>query len=264
MAQQVEKVSSGKKSGRIGGASIAWVTLFGALIGVTSLIPIFPYVGGGGYVPLATPFAAIAPLLLGPVGGIVAAIIGGVIGMFIAPAAYPLALVDVIIGAAAPAILVAVMIKDDRYWKLTVPLFVIIGIAGWLVPFYIPGSQGGFGRTPEPLYFILTALYWVPSTIIAATPLGTRLIPHWAVSKNRRQRYGGIFLAILAAMLVWWIPWTRPYWYLFSYTPEVGVATSIGYSWWVPALSAITAVITIPIIEALERSGLPKVEGSIW
>ena len=264
MAQQIEKVSSGKKSGRIGGASIAWVTLFGALIGVTSLIPIFPYVGGGGYVPLATPFAAIAPLLLGPVGGIVAAIIGGVIGMFIAPAAYPLQLVDVIIGAAAPAILTALMIKDNRFWKITVPLFIIVGIAGWLVPFYLPGAAGGFGRVPEPLYFILTGLYWIPSTIIAATPLGTRLIPQWAVSKDRRQRYGGIFLAILAAMFVWWIPWTRPYWYLFNYTPEVGVATSIGYSWWVPALSAITAVITIPIIEALERSGLPKVEGSIW
>ena len=42
------------------------------------------------------------------------------------------------------------------------------------------------------------------------------------------------------------------------------VATHVAYSWWVPALSAITAVITIPIVEALERSGLPKIEGAIW
>jgi hypothetical protein len=175
--QQTEKVSGGRTGGRIGGASIAWVTLFGALIGVLSLVPIFPYVGGGGYVPLATPFAAIAPLLLGPIGGIVSAIIGGVIGMFIAPAAYPLQVVDVIIGAAAPAILVALMIKDNRYWKITVPLFVVIGIVGWLVPFYVPGVAGGFGKVPEPLYFIICALYWIPSTIIAVTPLGTRLIP---------------------------------------------------------------------------------------
>jgi hypothetical protein len=264
MTQQVEKVSSGRKTGRIGGASIAWVTLFGALIGVTSLIPIFPYVGGGGYVPLATPFAAIAPLLLGPWGGIIAAIIGGVIGMFIAPAAYPLQLVDVIIGAASPAILVALMIEGRRFWKVSVPLFIVIGIAGWLVPFYIPGAAGGFGRVPEPLYFILAALYWVPSTIIAATPLGTRLIPEWVRSNQRTQRYIGIFLAILAAMLVWWIPWTRPYWYLFNFSSELGVATHLAYSWWVVALSAITAVITIPIIEALERSGLPKIEGAIW
>jgi hypothetical protein len=126
MSQETEKVSTRKTTGRIGGASIAWVTLFGALIGVTGLIPIFPYVGGGGYVPLATPFAAIAPLLLGPIGGIVAAIIGGVIGMFIAPAAYPLQLVDVVIGAAAPAILVALLMKNKTLWKINAPVFV-----GW-------------------------------------------------------------------------------------------------------------------------------------
>ena len=53
-----EKVSAGAR-GRIGGASIAWVTLYGALCGVFGLVPIFPYVGGGGYVPLTTPFCAI-------------------------------------------------------------------------------------------------------------------------------------------------------------------------------------------------------------
>lgn len=260
----VEKVSTGRGAGRIGGASIAWVTLFGALIGVTGLIPIFPYVGGGGYVPLATPFAAIAPLLLGPLGGIVAAIIGGVIGMFIAPAAYPLQLVDVIIGAASPAILVALLIQGNRLWKISVPLFIVVGILGWLVPFYVPGEAGGFGRVPEPAYFLLAALYWIPSTIIAGSPLGTRLLPNWVRSKQRAQRYGGVFLVLLAALFVWWLPWTRPYWYLFNFSAELGVATHVAYSWWVVALSAITAVITIPLVEALERSGLPKVEGSIW
>jgi len=77
-----------RSTNRIGGVSIAWITLYGALCGVTGLIPIFPYVGGGGYVPLTTPLSAIAPLLLGPVGGVVAALVGGVIGMFIAPALY--------------------------------------------------------------------------------------------------------------------------------------------------------------------------------
>ncbi len=85
------QVKEASQSMRIGGASVAWITLYGALCGVTSLIPVFPYVGGGGYVPLQTMFSAIAPVLLGPVGGIVAATVGGVIGMFIAPAAFPAA-----------------------------------------------------------------------------------------------------------------------------------------------------------------------------
>ncbi len=256
------KVSGGK--GRIGGASIAWVTFYGALCGVASLIPIFPYVGGGGYVPLTTPLCAIAPLLLGPWGGIAASIVGGVIGMFIAPAAYPMGILDIMLTAVIVAILMALMQENRTLWKVTTPVFIILGIAGWLVPFYIPGAAGKFAPVPEPLYFILTAIYWIPSTIIAITPLGTRLIPDWMRSQKRVERYGGIFLALLAAIFVWWLPWTKPYWYILNYSPEMGLATTIGYIWWVPALSAVVTVITIPIVEALERSGLPKVQGSIW
>ncbi|MDD5466385.1 MAG: hypothetical protein PHS96_01125 [Anaerolineales bacterium] len=263
MEQKVpEKVRH--STNRIGGVSIAWVTLYGALCGVTSLVPIFPYIGGGGYVPLTTPLSAIAPLLLGPVGGVAAALVGGVIGMFIAPAAYPLQVVDIFLNAGLPAIFVALMLKNARWWKVTVPLFIVLGILGWLVPFYVPGAAAGFGKVPEPLYFIMAAIYWLPSTIIAATPLGTRLMPEWVVSSNRVRRYGGVFLTVLAALFVWWLPWTRPYWYLFNFSAELGVATHLAYSWWVPTLSAITAVITIPIVEALERSGLPKIEGAIW
>ncbi|MDD2694299.1 MAG: hypothetical protein PHD58_00050 [Anaerolineales bacterium] len=263
MEQKVpEKVRH--STNRIGGVSIAWVTLYGALCGVTSLVPIFPYIGGGGYVPLTTPLSAIAPLLLGPVGGVAAALVGGVIGMFIAPAAYPLQVVDIFLNAGLPAIFVALMLKNARWWKVTVPLFIVLGILGWLVPFYVPGAAAGFGKVPEPLYFIMAAIYWLPSTIIAATPLGTRLMPEWVVSSKRVRRYGGVFLTVLAALFVWWLPWTRPYWYLFNFSAELGVATHLAYSWWVPTLSAITAVITIPIVEALERSGLPKIEGAIW
>ncbi|MEA3374807.1 MAG: hypothetical protein U9R72_01200 [Chloroflexota bacterium] len=258
-----EKVSTGGTS-RIGGASIAWVTLYGALCGVLGLVPIFPYVGGGGYVPLTTPFCAIAPLLLGPVGGVAAAVVGGFIGMFVAPAAYPLQVVDIALNAALPALLTALILRDDKLWKVNVPLFVVVGIVGWLVPFYVPGEAGGFGSVPEPLYFIMAAIYWVPSTLIVATPLGTRLMPRWVRSDERIERYGGIFLTVMAGLFVWWLPWTRPYWYLFNFSAELGVATHLGYVWWVPALSAITAIITIPIIEALERSGLPKIEGAIW
>jgi hypothetical protein len=263
----MEKSSTEKvrtTTSRIGGVSIAWVTLYGALCGVTGLIPIFPYIGGGGYVPLTTPLAAIAPFLLGPVGGVASAIVGGVIGMLVAPAAYPLQLVDVALNVIVPACFVALMLSGNRSWKISIPLFIAMGALGWLVPFYLPGAAGGFGSVPEPLYFLLAGIYWIPSVIIAASPLGTRLIPGWVHSADRRRRALGIFLALLAALLVWWLPWTRPYWYLYGYSAELAVATHIAYSWWVPALSAISAVITLPIVEALERSGLPKISGAIW
>ena len=71
-----ERVTPSKT--KLWGASIAWIVVYGALIGVTSLIPIFPYVGGGGFLPLCVVFEAMAPLILGP-AGIISAFIGGVI-----------------------------------------------------------------------------------------------------------------------------------------------------------------------------------------
>jgi hypothetical protein len=247
-----------------GPASVAWITLFGALMGVTALIPIFPYVGGGGYVPLATPFGAIAPLLLGPVGGVVSAIVGGLVGMFLAPAAFPLGLADVGLNTAIPAFLVGLVVLNNRYWKIAIPVAAVVGVAGTLFPFYIPGAGAGFDRPPEPLFSILYGVYWVPSLIILISPIGRRLIPNWALSSERRQKYLGIFLAILTAMWLWWLPWTRPYQYLFRYTPEVSIATAVGYLWWIPALSLVITAITIPLLEALSRSGLPKVRDAVW
>jgi len=248
----------------VGPASVAWITLFGALIGVTALIPIFPYVGGGGYVPLATPFGAMAPMLLGPVGGITSSVVGGLIGMFLAPGAFPLGLVDVGLNTVLPAFLVSLIILNTRYWKVSVPVAVVIGLFGALFPFYIPGAAAGFDRPQEPLYTILASIYWLPSLIILATPLGTRMIPAWLVSGDRRLKYTGIFLAFLTAMWLWWNPWSKIYWYLFRYAPALGVATTIAYLWWIPALALVITIITMPLLEALGRSGLPKVGDALW
>jgi len=131
----MSEVKESSKSMRIGGASIAWVTLYGALCGVTALIPVFPYVGGGGYVALSTMFSAMAPILLGGVGGVVAATIGGIIGMFIAPAAFPLQLVDVVLSGLLPALSVAIIIYASKRWSLAIAWCVVMGIFGTLFPF---------------------------------------------------------------------------------------------------------------------------------
>ncbi len=89
-------------------------------------------------------------------------------------------------------------------------------------------------------------------------------MPRWVRSDQRVERYGGVFLIVMAALFVWWLPWTRPYWYREGFSAALGVTTHLRYVWWVPALSGVTAIITIPIVEALERSGLPKLEGAIW
>ncbi len=259
------EVKEKSQSMRIGGASIAWVTLYGALCGVTSLIPVFPYVGGGGYVPLQTMFSAIAPILLGEVGGIVAATVGGVIGMFIAPAAFPLQLVDVILTGTLPAFTVGLMINAHKRWGLALGWCILVGIVGTLFPFYVPGASAGFAAPANPLvHLLLVAYYWAIPLVVLLTPFGRKTVPEWARGQERKTKYIGMAVAVIAGLFTWFLPWSIPYWYVFQYEPSMGVATLIGYLWWVPLFALVITIIAVPLVEALKRSGLPKIPGAIW
>ena len=247
---------------RVYGVAIAWIAIYGALIGVTSLVPLFPYVGGGGYLPLAVAFAAMAPLIMGP-AGILAAFVGGLIGMFVSPAAYPLGLLDVILTATLPAVFVTLTINNDKYWFLTIPVFIAMGLWLLVFPYYWPGEAAGFSSPPQPYFTAIAAWYWVPWLIIMGSPFGIKLLPKWA-RKTGKKQYVGVFLTLLSSMMVWAIPWFLPYWYLFSYPGTLAAAVLTAYSWWFPALSVIITIITIPIIEGLRRSGLPRIPLAIW
>jgi hypothetical protein len=261
----MSEVKDSSKSMRIGGASIAWITLYGALCGVTSLIPVFPYVGGGGYVPLQNMFSAIAPVLLGEVGGVVAATVGGVIGMFIAPAAFPLQLVDVFLTGTLPSFCVAIMINAHKRGGIALIWCVLVGIFGTLFPFWVPGASAGFAQPANPVvYLLLVAYYWAIPLIILLTPLGRRIIPEWARSDDRKYKYAGLGIGFILGLFTWFLPWSLPYWYVFQYEPSMGVATLIGYMWWVPLFSVVIAIIAVPLVEALKRSGLPKIPGALW
>jgi len=259
------EVKEKSQSMRIGGASIAWITLYGALCGVTSLIPVFPYVGGGGYVPLQTMFSAIAPILLGGVGGIVAATVGGIIGMFIAPAAFPLQLVDVFLTGTLPAFAVMVMMDANKRLWLALAWTILVGILGTVFPFYIPGGSAGFAAPANPVtYFLLVAYYWVIPLIIILLPMTRKNIPEWIRGQDRKFKYIGLAITYIIGLFTWFLPWSLPYWYVYQYEPSMGVATLIGYMWWVPLFALVITVITVPLVEALRRSGLPKVPGAIW
>lgn len=260
---EAEREEVERSAARIYGVPVAWIILYGALIGATSLIPLFPYIGGGGYLPLCVAFGAMAPLILGP-AGIISATIGGLIGMFISPAAFPLGLLDVLLTGILPAVFVTLTVNNHRlWWKATVPIFLAMGVWEELFPYYYPGPAAGFENPPQPLYGALSAYYWLPWLIIMGTPLGIKYVPKW-IRSTGRMRYVGVFLAMLSGIMVWSIPWFLPYWYIYSYPVALAVSVLIGYSWWFPVLSIVITIITLPIIEALRRSGLPPAPGAIW
>lgn len=256
-----ERVRERKPMG-YGGASIAFIAVYGAINGALALVPIFPYVGGGGFVPLSVVFSAIGPFILGPIGGVLAAVIGGFIGMFISPATFPLGPVDVLLTGILPAWYVALAINadDNRYWLLSIVAWIITGIFASVFPFMYPGIPG---TEWTPTFAFLSAYYWLPWFVLLLTPLRKKM-PEWARSEESKMRYAGVFLAALIGLMAWYLPWSLPYWLILSYTVEFGIVVHISYTWWVPAMAIITTLIAVPVIEAMRRSGLPRIPRAIW
>ena len=247
-----------------GGASIAFIAVYGAINGVLALVPVFPYVGGGGFVPLSVAFTAIGPLVLGPIGGIIAAVIGGFIGMFISPAMFPLGLLDVVLTGILPAVFVALFMNvDDNRWYLLTVIAVIFTTIMWFVyPYIFPGVPG---QTPDALFYLSTTFFWLPWLILLFTPVLKTWVPEWSRLDDPKKRYIGVFLGVLAGIEIFYYWWTAPYWQIFAYPIELSFTSNMfGYSWWWPVLSILTTVIAIPVIEALKRSGLPRIPRAIW
>jgi hypothetical protein len=248
------------------GTPIAWIAVYGALVGVTSLVPVLPYAGGGGFWPLATPLAGIAPLILGPVGGIAAAFVGGIIGMFISPPAYPLGIIDAVAVVVLPSIFVGLALNMKKYKWIFLAWQVIMTVIFFVVLYYYPGVVGGWPPIPESTFFISTLYYWLLPIVVLLSPIGTKYIYNWARSTNPRQRTIGVFLGTWMAMNGWY---TSPsywiYWILFAFPSPLLYLMAWGiYTWYMPVFAILMTIITVPITEALRRSGMAKPPEVLW
>lgn len=248
------------------GTPIAWIAVYGALIGVTSLVPILPYAGGGGFWPLATPLAGIAPLLLGPVGGIAAAVVGGIIGMFIAPPAYPLGIVDVTLVVILPSIFVGLALNMKKYKWIFLGWQLLMTISFFVALFYYPGVVGGWPPIPTNMYVLSTLYYWLIPLIVLLSPIGTKYIYEWSRGSNARKRTIGVFLGSWMAMNAWYVsPAYWAYWILFAFPSPLLYLMAWGiYTWYMPLFAVIITLITVPIVEALRKSGMAKPPSVLW
>ncbi len=157
------------------------------------------------------------------------------------------------------------MMNANKQLLVAVAWSVLVAIFGTLFPFYVPGKAANFAAPANPVtYFLLVAYYWLIPLIIVISPLGRRWVPEWIRGQDRKKKYIGLAITFITGLFTWFLPWSLPYWYVYQYEPSMGVATLIGYMWWVPLFALAITVITVPLVEALRRSGLPKVQGAIW
>lgn len=255
-----EREFTGRGMASIFGAPISWIALFGALIGALSIVPLIFYPFGGGFASAGMIiFAPMAGLILGPWAGAIAGLIGGLIGMFISPGSYPLGLGDALLSGAFLPLFWG--LAKPYYRKIYIPWVLLWIVYYFLFPFYIPGKAGGFESVSQPAYFL--SFIWGPLGLIFAI-LFQQIFLKWMKVPAFGKRLVGYILFMVGPCSAWLLPWIGVYiWYL-HYPPGLAQANNV-VSWWFYMLPIpiVTGLVSMLLIQALEKSGLRRVPGSI-
>ena len=246
------------------GAPISWTALFGAICGVTSLIPFYFYVTGGGYISLGSGlFMPLAGQVLGPWAGTIAAFVGGLVGMFIAPGAFPLGLIDILLSAAIIALSAGLMTKKWRWLFLI--WWIINLVLIFVYPFRVPGAAAGFAPPEEPAYTLSWWYVFVGFVVwLILGPLTTNLLGKWA-SKDST-----VALRTISLILIGFIGrtsmqplWALPYYHILEW-PQDWVVFDNAVSLPTYILNWVaTGLLALVVFRALWRARLRRVPGSL-
>ena len=238
---------------------ISWIAMISAILAGSSIVPLFFFAEGGGYMSLGYALVPLVGLIIGPYGGFVAGLIGGTLAMFIMPAAVSGGFPYVVLLWATPPLITG--LAANGKWKWIIPIYLFDVTLYNVFPYYIPGPPT-YSLPPQPFYMI--APYWYYIGIILLLATGFKL-PEWVKSSDK-------FKLSLAIIIFEWIScepmelaawsWTA---FLFSLPPELVAAISAFAVPWQRVLTLIVEVaIGVPLLEGLRKAGLRKIPGAAW
>jgi hypothetical protein len=255
-----EREFSGRGMASIFGAPISWIALFGALMGALSIVPMIFYPFGGGFASAGMlVFGPMAGLILGPWAGAVAGLVGGLIGMFISPGSYPLGLIDVMLSGVLLPIFWG--LAKPHYRKYYIPFTLLWIVYYFLVPYYIPGEAGGFGGVRQPMYFL--SFIWGPVGLVFVILMQKTLLK-WMKAANTGKRLLGYILYMVGPTSAWLLPWIGVYFLALKYpAPTAELNNWVAWYFYILPISVATGVVAMLLIQALEKSGLRRISGSI-
>jgi hypothetical protein len=247
------------------GAPISWVALFGAILGATSIVPVFFFAQGGAYIPLSQLLSTIAGLVLGPYAGFVAYFIGCIIALFIAPASLPGGLIMVPIQATYALWAGLALMKPKSKAMILMIIWTIVGLAIYnMFPYVWPGPAAGFPRYPVPEWFYYE-WYFFLGAIIICSPIYWYYVPTWVRSENVKTRTFGMlwvyFIAQAAAHAVsqWVIIYT------FAMPPQVTMfVTGIAVPFQHTTLTIAAGMVGSALLTALRKAGLREIPRVCW
>ena len=247
----------------IAGAPISQVAVWAAVVAVAGTIPwIFPMQGGGGGFPMSIPIAPIVGVILGPIAGFIAVLVGGAIDLIIAPYTAQ-------IGILSP---------------LTIA-FAALG-AGYLVQrpkrnLLIPGILGAFFWVWLQLdYALIVNDYPFPQILLVG---GTDMVPSWIIGlvfsgwaakqiqESDVKSFWKLFLGLwvvayfgVGAMEhgIGWAVWEI----MYKYPAEGSIAVVLALTWWerIFLYAGSGALVGTALILALKRMSLRRPEHARW
>ncbi|MHA1713213.1 MAG: hypothetical protein ACTSW4_04105 [Candidatus Ranarchaeia archaeon] len=238
------------------GAPVSWVAIFGAILGASSIIPVVVFIGGETAM-LSLALSTSVGLILGPFGGFAAGLIGGIIGMFLAPTAYwagPLNIFEM------PLICLIAGLIANRKW-IPVLLLQVGTIVLWtLVPWFIPGAPWD-----NPLLFLTPWYVYVGIIFNIALVAIYPLLPNWLNSKNPAKIAPALFITTWMARevphFILWVPFNL--WY--SYPAELNMVTSfVAMPAQVAVIFGISMILGTAILTGLSKTKLRKIPGAVW
>ena len=182
------------------------------------------------------------------------------IGLFIAPAAFPLGLVDVILVGGIQCLLGGLLAKK---WKTYLFAWWIFNLATvWIFPYRWPGHSQGF---ENPVGFAYIASYWwvilgfVLWLVYAYTNFG-----NW-VSKGKKiyQQFAAFIVASYVAITGMYGLYGQFYYYLLKYPIERTITENYLTAPLFIATAVIQGLVAALVFRAFWRTGLRKVPGSL-
>lgn len=260
------KSSQAKSAATIAGAPISWVAIIGALMGAGQLVPLVYYVEGGGYHPLSKALYVPVAAILGTWGGVVAITIGGIIALFLAPGAAS----GLISSLAFDYIMLAVVIgwSLNGKWRECAVLWAIGVVVYILFPWIIPGQafvEGAGIVGPYTFWpWFIGANWFDIGSIIPVLILVRSKLPQWIRSEDPKLMAAAIVFTVWVSQISHLYGWG--YYSLLYTVPAELIAILSAFS--VPlervVLAVVGALVGVPLLRTLRKSGLRSIPGSAW
>ena len=236
--------------GKLFGAPIAYIAIWGAIIAVAGMIPFSVIVGGGGSFSMSSTILALTAIVLGPLAGFLAVLIGAIIDLVIAPYS-PFGPIAPIIPAFA-AFVAGLAVSERKTFRISA---LVIGVAELFL--FWTAVEIGTGA-PFSQLVIVGSTAEIPAIILFAISLP--FIDKWVRSDNPLKLTLGVFItSYFAVSAIEHCTGSTLWQVLFGLPINIWIFVFVALAWWERiTIAVIGTIIGVPVIIALRKATLIK------